>query len=159
MCIVQKTSWLRHFDDIFKRGWGPAFPTNVPGAGYKFQLAMMYTDHLVKFDYPFVKEKSSSIYYMPNDFNSSHSIHWTKIKATQGTVNEIIMVPTIVGVNDHLINVPVEKRKCLFDSEGNLESKMFTMYTQESCVFECIAERALEICGNCIPWNLPQVNI
>ncbi len=141
------------------RGWGPAYPINVPGAGSKFKMVMIYTDQLVKFDYPFVEEESSSIYFMPNQFNSSHSILWDKISAKQGMFNDLVLVPTIVGANDQLIDIPAEKRKCLFDSEGNQASAMFTMHTQESCGFECMLKRAVEICGYCIPWNMPQVCI
>ncbi len=139
------------------RGWGPANHIKVPGEGYKFQMVMMYSDHLAKFDYPFVPEVSSQFHLMANQFNSSHSIHWSKITVKPGTLHELVMVPTIVGANDQLINVPVEKRKCLFDSEGNQVSKLFTMHTQESCAFECMVRQAVEICGYCIPWNMPQV--
>ena len=62
-----------------------------------------------------------------------------------------------VDATDELIDIDLKKRKCKFGSEGIEESKMFRSYTQESCGFECMTEEALKVCGNCIPWNMPQV--
>ena len=151
--------WLDKFDSIFNRGWvNFPDPMKIQGAGDKFKLTLSFSDQLTNFDYPFLKKKSAAVNFMVNQLNSSHAIFWNKIEAVPGNVNELVLVPTLVDANGALIDIDLDKRQCKFDAEGNRESKMFTMYTQESCDFECMASKAMTVCGYCIPWNLPQVH-
>ncbi len=129
----------------------------IPGSGDKLKLFMIYTDQLIKFDYPFEKPLSSSMIFQPNQYNSSHELYWSRIYARAHYTHDLVLVPTLVDANDELINVALDKRTCKFDAEGDRDSRLFRMYTQESCNFECMANEALRFCGYCIPWNYPQV--
>ena len=55
-------------------------------------------------------------------------------------------------MDPHLESYSIAKRKCRFAHE--IEGlRLFKVYTQNNCVFECKMERARAACG-CVPWYI-----
>ena len=65
--------------------------------------------------------------------------------------------PTVVSATSALRNLPIRIRQCRFPDEG-VDLKAFNKYSKEACEAECLYKRAIEMCGYCIPWNMPQAS-
>ncbi len=62
--------------------------------------------------------------------------------------------PSELISTESLKGIPIEKRNCLFENEGEGYIEMFKNYSQAGCQFECMAKLATSIC-RCTPWNTP----
>ena len=95
-----------------------------------------------------------------------------------GEAIHIFVTPLVTSSTDSLYDLPLEKRQCRYKDE-NVDLKIFQYvyfkirnlivyimnsyfqnyryYTQDACEFECMIKHAIEHCGPCVPWHLPQV--
>ncbi len=131
----------------------------IPGAGEKFKLSLVISDQMIKLRHPYVEPESAKLRLALTEYNSSHAVAWSKMALEKGQNLELELTPTLVTTGDELINVEASKRQCKFNVEGEKESQLFKAYTHKTCEVECMTKVAIKACGNCIPWNKPQVQV
>ncbi|KAG8230082.1 hypothetical protein J437_LFUL009201, partial [Ladona fulva] len=61
--------------------------------------------------------------------------------------------PNIMGTGKELQDYPPSRRRCLFQSERQLN--FFTFYTQSNCELECLINATLRAC-HCMPFFMPK---
>lgn len=67
----------------------------------------------------------------------------------------ISIIPDMIKTEKSLKSYHPNKRQCFFDNERFL--KFYTVYTQNNCELECIANVTLKKCG-CVKFNMPRLN-
>lgn len=75
---------------------------------------------------------------------------------TPGVETRVEILPKIQKSNANLVNIPLEKRLCLFQNERFL--RFYRTYTQRNCQLECQTNFTLNQC-NCVPFFLPSTII
>lgn len=65
----------------------------------------------------------------------------------------IIVSPKDLYSTPNVQSLNTNQRKCKFSDETD-DSEIFSTYSQNGCLFECILKQAQEEC-DCIPWNFP----
>ena len=68
-------------------------------------------------------------------------------------IRRIIVTPKVLLTTDRVQSLSSIERNCKFDNEAT-DSELFSKYSQNGCMFECVLKQAKEECG-CILWNLP----
>ena len=136
---------------------GPYY--NGSGTGKKYSLQVVIntnTLHLRSLLRPRTEADEAYNHIAINDFNDPFAAYYKKIVQHPGESFMISVSPFLATSSNDLKNLSPGERNCKFEDEiGNL--KMFKYYTQEACEFECMIRHAIDICGSCIPWHLPQV--
>ncbi|XP_065161255.1 pickpocket protein 28-like [Atheta coriaria] len=61
--------------------------------------------------------------------------------------------PDMMTTSDELRTYPPNKRQCYFPSEHSL--RFFTVYTQQNCEIECLANYTYQLCG-CVAFYMPR---
>ena len=75
------------------------------------------------------------------------------VEVEPGYVTTFLITPSQIVSSSNLKVLNEEQRQCRFHSEGR-KLKLFTKYTQSSCLLECQVQEAYQSC-QCIPWNYP----
>ena len=78
----------------------------------------------------------------------------SSVEVKQGHVTHFLITPRKIEASDDLREIEFEKRKCRFHDEVT-DSKLFSVYTQNNCRYECKMRQAVAKC-QCIPWDYPQ---
>ena len=91
-----------------------------------------------------------------NPFSIPNILEGFGIEIEPGTSTMITVTPTVYEANENLKSIPIEKRRCRFESENPL--KLFKNYSMDGCIFECLIEAAFET-TKCIPWDYPHMKI
>ncbi|XP_066582320.1 pickpocket protein 28-like [Prorops nasuta] len=70
-----------------------------------------------------------------------------------GEETRIVVTPRISSASRSILSIPLNKRKCFFNSERSL--RYYRTYTQRNCVLECEANFTQKIC-HCVQHYMPK---
>ncbi len=76
----------------------------------------------------------------------------TKNPIRLGHRTTLAVTPSVLESSPDLMDLPFEKRECLFPTERSL--RVLSSYSQSGCLFECLMEQARRTC-HCTPWDYP----
>ena len=75
------------------------------------------------------------------------------VEVEPGYISTFLITPSQIVTSSSAKGLAEERRQCRFNFESR-SLKLFTEYTQSSCLFECQLREAYNHC-QCIPWNYP----
>ena len=88
-----------------------------------------------------------------HDPMSAGDLRRSGVEVEPGYVTTFLITPSQIVTSSNVKGLNEDQRQCRYHLEGK-ELKLFTKYTQSSCLLECQVRVAYQKC-QCIPWNYP----
>ena len=150
--IYRHTKYLKIFSDKMrpKSNNKNVLHTNQVGRAKD----MLFIAQRSKFEHDDRNNLNSLILNLHNPLIITNFFDGAAIPIEYGKMTTITIMPSVIESLPDLQSIPLDKRKCLFDSERKLQ--LFKHYSQDGCMFECLLDLAYTA-TNCTPWNYPHL--